>query len=146
MARRVFFSFAWDDVWRVNQVRYCGVPLGVEVTGFYDVAEIEKVKKKSDEAIRHWIDDQLHGTSVTVVLAGAGTCSSEWVSYEIDESIRKGNGLLGIDISGLKDQFRLKSWCCGRIPRGYDFYVWDPVTSPYSIGRWIEEAAQLAGR
>lgn len=146
MARRVFFSFAWDDVWRVNQVRNCGVSFGVEITGFRDAAEIEQVKKQTDEAIRGWIDDQLYGTSVTAVLIGANTCSSRWVDYEISESKRRGNGLLGIDISGIKDQRGWTSYRCEPILTGYDVYYWDPVSSPYNIGRWIEEAAQLAGR
>ncbi|MGJ7523366.1 TIR domain-containing protein [Variovorax sp. LT1P1] len=41
-----------------------------------------------------WIDNQLNGTSVTVVLVGANTHKSKWVKYEIDQSIARGNGLL----------------------------------------------------
>jgi len=32
--------------------------------------------KQGDAAIARWIDQQLHGTSVTVVLVGAYTCAS----------------------------------------------------------------------
>ena len=105
--RRVFFSFDWDDVWRVNQVRYSRdrIAKGRFVdTGFVDAAEIEKVKRKTDYAIEKWIDEQLHGTSVTCVLIGRQTSNSRWVKYEIERSIEKGNGLLGILIHNLKDR------------------------------------------
>ena len=103
--RRVFFSFDWDDVWRVNQVRNSWRAKGsFEAAGFEDAAEIEKVKKKADYAIKKWIDKQLHGTSVTCVLIGSKTSNSKWVKYEIEKSIEKGNGLLGILIHDLKDR------------------------------------------
>ena len=83
---------------------------------------------------------------MTVVLIGAKTCSNRWVAYEIDQSKQRRNGLLGIDISGLKDQNGRTPDRCGPILSGYDIHYWDPVTSPYRIGTWIEEAAELAGR
>jgi len=39
--------------------------------GFIDAANFEKLKKQGDAAIKRWIDDQLKGTSVTVVLVAA---------------------------------------------------------------------------
>ncbi len=38
----------------------------------------------------------MDGTSVTCVLIGSQTANSRWVKYEIEQSIEKGNGLLGI--------------------------------------------------
>lgn len=38
----------------------------------------------------------MDGTSVTTVLIGKKTASSGWVDFEINESIRKGNGIIGI--------------------------------------------------
>lgn len=105
--RRVFFSFDWDDVWRVNQVRYSRNRIAkgrFVATGFVDAADIEKVKRKTDYAIKKWIDEQLHGTSVTCVLIGSKTSNSKWVKYEIEKSIEKGNGLLGVLIHDLKDR------------------------------------------
>ena len=58
--RRVFFSFDWDDAWRVNQVRNSWVTKGNYTSvGFVDSAEIEQVKRKTDKAIKNWIDQQL---------------------------------------------------------------------------------------
>jgi hypothetical protein len=104
MARRVFFSFEYEhDVTRANVVRKSGMTKGIEDAGYIDAAEFEKVKKKGDAAVQAWIDDQLKGTSVTAVLVGEYTCSSRWVKYEIGASEKRGNGLLGIDVSQIED-------------------------------------------
>ena len=96
--RKVFFSFKYKDVSRAMVVRNSWVTQGKVAAGFIDEADFEKVKRQGDHAIKRWIDEQLQGTSVTVVLVGQHTCSSRWVRYEIQQSVKRGNGLLGIDI------------------------------------------------
>jgi hypothetical protein len=86
-----------------------------EAAGFIDAAEFEKIKR-DDAAIRRWIDQQLTGTSVTVVLVGSLTCSSKWVRYEIEESEARGNGLMGIDISKIKALNGETTQRCGKLP------------------------------
>jgi hypothetical protein len=103
MARRVFFSFKYEDVTRAMVVRNSWVTQGIEAAGFVDKAEFEEVKRKGDQSIKNWIDKQLDGTSVTVILVGANTSKSRWVKCEIEKSIERGNGLLSIDISKIKD-------------------------------------------
>ena len=72
MARHVFFSFHHQrDIWRVNQVRNSWITQGNTVAGFWDDASWESVKKQGDQAIKAWINRQMKGTSVTVVLIGA---------------------------------------------------------------------------
>lgn len=146
MARRVFFAFAYEDVSRAMVVRNSWVTKGKEAAGFIDAAEFEKIKKEGDTAIRNWIDKQLEGTSVTVVLVGEKTCTSKWVKYEIDKSIERGNGLLGIDISKIKDLQGNTSERCGEIPKGYKFYLWFNDDGYNKMGDWIEGAAKEAGR
>ena len=97
MARRVFFSFKYEDVTRAMVVRNSWVTQGCEAAGFIDAASFEEIRRQGDDAIRSWINDQLRGTSVTVVLVGEKTCSSRWVKYEIQKSVERGNGLIGID-------------------------------------------------
>lgn len=63
MARRVFFSFEYSDIWRVNQVRNSWVTRGVELAGFLDKAEFEAIERQGDAAIQQWIDRRLIGTS-----------------------------------------------------------------------------------
>ena len=131
MARRVFFSFHYDnDVWRANQVRNCNVVAGVDTAGFFDHSEYEDAKKKGDAGIRRMILDNLDGTSVTVVLIGELTASRPWVKYEIEQSIARKNGLLGIYIHHLKNQDRVASLWRGakpQVPWGVEFpdYDWD---------------------
>ena len=147
MARRVFFSFKYkQDVSRAMVVRNSWVTQGREAAGFIDAADFEKLKKQGDTAIQNWIDNQLDGTSVTVVLVGEKTCSSRWVKYEIEKSIERGNGLLGIDISKIKDLDGNTSERCGKIPKGYDFYLWNNDNGYENMGDWIEKAAKDAGR
>lgn len=146
MARRVFFSFKYKDVSRAMVVRNCWVTQGREAAGFIDAADFEKVKRKGDAAIKAWIDGQLKGTSVTAVLVGAKTCSSRWVKYEIEQSIARGNGLLGIDVSKIEDLDGNTTDRCGRIPAGYEFYLWNNDAGYKNIGSWIEKAAKDAGR
>lgn len=155
--RNVFFSFGWDDdVSRAMVVRNCGLPYGVTAVGFRDAADIETVKRQNDAAIQRWINSQLDGTSVTVVLLGAQTHLSKWVKYECDASAERGNGIIFIDISSIKD-FHGQTSTLGGLPNGWRFYppgtgspylfkTWDTQQSPVEIGAWIEQAAQNVGK
>jgi hypothetical protein len=146
MARRVFFSFKYEDVSRAMVVRNSWVVQGREAAGFVDAADFEKLKKQGDAAIKRWIDDQLTGTSVTVVLVGSETCGSRWVKYEIDKSKSLGHGLLGIDISKIKDLKGNTSERCGKLPSGYPFYLWNNDDGYQNMGTWIEAVAKAAGK
>ena len=147
MARRVFFSFKYkQDVSRAMVVRKSWVTQEKEAAGFIDAAGFEKLKKQGGPAIKNWIDKQLVGTSVTVVLVGEKTCNSRWVKYEIEKSKEEGKGLLGIDISKIKDFQGNTSKRCGQIPKGYSFYYWFNEKGYENMGDWIEKAAKEAGR
>ncbi|MDZ4063503.1 MAG: TIR domain-containing protein [Coriobacteriia bacterium] len=146
MGRKVFFSFEYGDVSRAMVVRKSWVCQGRDAAGFTDAADFENIKKQGDQAVRNWIDGQLKGTSVTVVLVGANTCSSKWVKYEIEKSIEIGNGLLGIDISKIKNLQGQTSERCGKLPEGYPFYLWNNDDGYNKMGDWIEKAAKAAGR
>lgn len=105
MARKVFFSFHYDrDSWRVAQVRNSNVVRGYEKNPFYDKAQWETLKRSGQTAIKNWIDAQLSGTSVTVVLVGKETGIRPWVKYEVERSIALGKGLIAVDISKVKDR------------------------------------------
>ena len=105
MARRVFFSFHYErDIWRANQVRNSWVTKpDRETAGFWNAASWEEVKRKGKEAIERWINRELEGTSVTVVLVGAETNTREYVDYEIKQSHSRGNGLVAIYINNMRD-------------------------------------------
>ena len=106
----------------------------------------QMLRRCGTSTVRRWIAEQMQGTSVTVVLVGSHTCKSEWVRHEIQLSEERGNGLLGIDISEIKDLYRASSHRCGRIPRSYPFCFWNRDRGFRTLGSWIETAASVAGR
>jgi hypothetical protein len=104
MPRQTFFSFRYNkDNWRASIVRNSWVTQERKASGFFDSAEWEEVKKKTDTAIGDWIDGQLKGTSVTVILIGEDTAGKKWIDFEITSSHKKGNGILGIYVHKIKD-------------------------------------------
>ncbi|KRV68068.1 TIR-like domain-containing protein [Aeromonas veronii] len=158
MARQSFFSFRYKkDNWRASIVRNSWVTQDREAAGFFDSADWEEVKKKSDSAIETWIDGQLKGTSVTVVLIGADTAGKKWINYEITASHKKGNGILGIYIHNIKDKDS-KTTTKGRNPFDdwsftkngvvvtYPVYDWVADDGYKNMGDWIEKAAKAAGK
>jgi len=114
MARRVFFSFHYErDIWRANVVRNSWVTQDREAAGFFDASLWEEAKKKGDAAVKKMIDDALVGTTVTAVLIGAETAGRSYVLYEIEKSVERGNGLLGVRIHKIED----KEWQRGQLGR-----------------------------
>src|SRR5882762_2017770 len=105
MARHAFFSFHYqNDIWRASQVRNAWVTQDRDTAGFWDAADWGKVKRGGESAIERWIENQLNGTSVTVVLIGSQTAERKFVKYEVRRSHELGKGLLGIRIHKLKDR------------------------------------------
>jgi hypothetical protein len=145
MARKVFFSFKYTDVQRAMVVRNSNVIKSDDKVGFIDKADFEEVERKGDAAIRAWIDKQLEGTTVTVVLVGAKTDKSRWVKYEIEQSIKRKNGILTINISQISNLAGETSDWCGMTVPGYPDYGWFTGDGYENIGKWIDTAAKKAG-
>jgi len=106
MTRRTFFSFHYQpDVWRAWNVRNClNFTDGEEIDGFFDSSVFEASKRESDDSLKTFLRNGMKNTSVTCVLAGSNTASRRWVRYEIVRAILKGNGLLTVDIHGVKNK------------------------------------------
>ncbi|MBB1076164.1 TIR domain-containing protein [Rhodoferax sp. 4810] len=143
------FSFRYKrDNWRAGIVRNSWVTKDRGASGFFDSAEWEEVKRKTDSAIQAWIDKQLQGTSVTVVLIGADTAGKRWIEYEIKSSHRRGNGVLGIYVHKIKDKDG-NTTTKGKNPFGainYPIYDWIDDDGYNNMGFWIEKAAKIAGK
>jgi hypothetical protein len=147
MARRVFFSFDYKHVWRVNQIRNIHNIIGCSAAGFQDASLWEEAKKKGEKEIKKLIDKGLENTSVTVVCVTYGVSQRKYINYEIEKSIEKGNGLVAIQIHHLKDKDGNTS-SAGAIPpqieaNGFKAYKY---TNSDALAKWIEEAAELAGK
>ena len=101
MVRRAFFSFHYDnDSHRAQLVRNMGV---IESNPIVNSNEWETVHRGGYRAIKKWIDDQMHGKSVVIVLIGAATAGRPWVEYEIEKGWSDGKGVMGVRIHDLKD-------------------------------------------
>ncbi len=100
MARKVLFSFSYEDVknFKSNVVRQSWVTQNGE-GAFVDGSIWETAKANSVTYLKNMIDDGMKNTSVTVVLIGEDTANRRWVNYEIVRSFERGNGLLGIHIN-----------------------------------------------
>jgi hypothetical protein len=161
MARRVYFSFHYRrDVLKIGQIRNSWLleGSGHQADRFLDKADWESIKKRGDAAIERWIDEQMNGTSVTVVLIGAETYKRRWVKYEIRQSHAQGKGMLGIDMYGMKDlngnydprgpspfkEFTFKDRL-GTVVT-YPVYEWIGDRGRANMSSWVEEAARRAGR
>jgi hypothetical protein len=146
MARKVFFSFKYDDVQRAMNVRNSNVISNNPKSGFIDKADFEEIERKGDKEIKNWIDEQLEGTTVTVVLVGENTKNSKWVRYEIEKSISRGNGIITIDISKIADLHGITTEYCGMKVPGYLNYLWNKDKGRDNLGQWVENAAKTAGK
>ena len=98
----------------------------------------------------------MNGTSVTVVLIGAETLQRKWVRYEMQRTLERGSGLIGVSLAGMKhiDQtlefkqsptigtpFETKAFGAS-----YPIYSWANGNGRANLGSWIESAAKGAGR
>lgn len=105
MAKRVFFSFHYQDVkdFRANVVRnHWRMKDDREISGYYDASIWEKAQKEGDIALKRLINSGLDQTSNTCVLIGSQTYARPWVRYELLKSFKKGNHLFGVHINGIK--------------------------------------------
>jgi hypothetical protein len=145
--RHVYFSFHYDDVWKANQIRNSYVVAGNRAAGFVDRSLWEEAKSKDDPALKALITEGMNGTSVTVVLIGRETASRRWVKYEIRESVRRGNALLGLHLNCVPDQAGRRARC-GRVPHYFkqqnvQVQEWTDVSD---FSEWIEEAWRARNR
>ena len=119
---------------------------GPNLAGFFDHSEYQEANKTGKDAIQRMILGHLKDTTVTVVLIGTETANRTWVKYEIEQSIARKNGLLGIYIHHLKDSNQRTSSRGAKpaVPEGVDFtaYDWDKDLDRFR--KAIEAAGQRA--
>lgn len=138
MAKRVFFSFHYQDVidFRVNVVRNHKLTKD-DNAGYFDASIWEDAKKESDLALKRLINREVKNTSVTCVLIGSQTFNRRWVDYEIMSSLKKGNQLVGVHINGIKGKDG-KTKTKGNNPFYYLGYSIDATGKKLSLHNYIE--------
>jgi len=159
MTRKAFYSFHYQpDNWRASKVRNMGA---IEGNSPCSDNDWESVKNGGDAAIQRWIDNQLNGKSVAIVLIGSNTAGRRWIEYEIQKAWNDKKGVVGVFIHNLLD---VKG---GQSPKGSNPFdrltvgikpmssivrSYDPPyflsTSVYNhikdnLASWIEEAIRI---
>lgn len=110
MAKRVFFSFHYQDVinFRANVVRKHWVAkTDREEAGYFDASIWEEAKKTNDLGLTRLINGALENTSTTCVLVGSETYARPWVRYEIIQSLYRGNRVFAVHINQIKGKDQL---------------------------------------
>jgi len=161
MIRKVYFAFHYEkDIDRVNQVR--DVVLNrykMEIAGFYDQSLWAKTKKAGDVALMQMILEGMQGTTVTVFLLGEETANRKWVQYELEESWKRGNAMIGIHIHRLRDEanykmgkkgpnildefiYEVKGKECA-LSEWFKAYDWKADDGENNFGKWVDEAVKI---
>lgn len=102
--RHTFFSFHYlPDNQRAQVVKQSWVTKPDRAAaGFFDSSAFES-KKRPDDVLKGFLNEQLKGTSVTCVLIGEETALRPWVRYELVRSFYRGNGLFGVRVHGIRN-------------------------------------------
>jgi MTH538 TIR-like domain (DUF1863) len=102
--RKAFFSFHFDDIMRVNNVRNAWKithPDSSLNRSFYDSSLWEARKLVGPEGIKQLIRAGVIRTTAVCILAGSMTWDRRWVRYEIARAIIDARGLLTVHLNGI---------------------------------------------
>lgn len=136
MARNVFLSFVQEDLDLVNLFRGQAKKEDTELE-FQDFSVKEPINSKNAEYIKQQIRDLIKKVSVTTVLIGYGTYTSDWVAWEVETSVELGKGLVGVRLHGLASDLVPQALAKQKA----EIVNWDIK----EIVRAIERAAKKAG-
>lgn len=157
---KVFYSFCGkDDMDRIRGiVDMLMVHSTQQPTGVIAKREWENLKEKGEDAIHNWVKKELEGTSVTVVLLGTNTLEDRFVQYQICESLRRGNAVIGVYIKDRKDKqsdstaekcnlHKVVAYYKYGTPIYFDYindgiYDYESEDGGSNLDMWVEQAAE----
>jgi hypothetical protein len=120
--RHAFFSFQFDDVMRVNNVRQAWKikqPDAASIRSFYDSSLWENRQLEADESVKDIIGAGVRNTSAVCVLVGQDTWERRWVRYEIARAVIDKRGLLAVHLNNLNHHERRTPDLFGPNPLDY---------------------------
>lgn len=94
-SRHVFISFDHDDLNEVNLLRGQAKNDKVDLQ-FDDHSVKEAYDSNNADYIKRQIREKIDRCSVTVVYLTEKTASSQWVNWEVEESMKRGKGVIGV--------------------------------------------------
>ncbi len=95
VSRHVFISFYHEDLNDVNLLRGQAKNDKIDLQ-FDDHSVKEPYDSTNADYIKRQIRDKIDRCSVTVVYLTDKSASSKWVNWEIEESIKRGKGVVGV--------------------------------------------------
>jgi hypothetical protein len=95
ISRHVFISFDHEDLDEVNLLRGQAKNEKVDLQ-FDDHSVKEPYDSSNADYIQRNIREKIDRCSVTVVYLTEKSASSKWVNWEIEESIKRGKGVIGV--------------------------------------------------
>lgn len=95
VSRHLFISFAHEDLGDVNLLRGQAKNEKVDLQ-FDDHSVKEPYDSTAADYIKRQIREKIDCCSVTMVYLTENSASSKWVNWEIEESIKRGKGVIGV--------------------------------------------------
>jgi hypothetical protein len=93
--KNVFLSFAYEDIDEVNLLRGQAKNERSELE-FNDWSVREPFDSERADYLRQKIGERISQSSVTVVYLSASSAKSQWVNWEIEESLRRGKTVIAV--------------------------------------------------
>jgi hypothetical protein len=94
-SRHVFISFDHEDLSDVNLLRGQAKNDATDLQ-FDDHSVKEPYDSTNADYIKRNIREKIDRCSVTMVYLSEKTASSKWVNWEIEESLKRGKGVIGV--------------------------------------------------
>ena len=104
--KRVFISFRHEDRPQVNGLRLLAANQNFDIE-FYDEFVVTAINSTNAAYIRSRIREKINRTSVTVCMVSALTYTSQWVDWELEESIEKGSAIICMGLPNGPETIRL---------------------------------------
>lgn len=95
LAKHIFLSFVEEDLTSVNLFRGQAKNKNSALT-FDDFSVKDPYNSTNAAYIRARITEKIRAASVTIVMIGTHTASSQWVDWEIEKSYELGNRVFGV--------------------------------------------------
>ena len=94
-SRHIFISFAYEDVDEVNLLRGQAKNENTDLQ-FDDYSVKEAFDSNNADYIKRQIREKIDKASVTLIYLSNSSAKSKWVNWEIEESIKRGKGVVGV--------------------------------------------------
>jgi len=95
IARNVFISFSHEDMNEVNLLRGQAKNDASDLE-FSDYSVKEPFNSENSDYIKRQIREKIDKTSVTMIYLSEKSMNSDWVKWEIEQSVKMGKGVIAV--------------------------------------------------